>query len=63
MGANDLDDDHIVALARTEGRIVLTLRHHDTFRRCAGCDQIYWRGSHRDRLDHLVAQIRRAVDP
>ncbi|MGI5218710.1 Mut7-C RNAse domain-containing protein [Nocardia sp. CA-290969] len=32
-------------------------RHHDAFRRCTGCDRVYWAGTHRDRLDELVARI------
>lgn len=36
----------------------LTRRHYDDFRRCVTCQQIYWGGSHRDRLDDVVRQIR-----
>jgi uncharacterized protein with PIN domain len=28
------------------------------FRRCPGCDRIYWRGSHHDRLAALLDDIR-----
>ncbi|MGW5382277.1 Mut7-C RNAse domain-containing protein [Nocardia sp. NPDC003963] len=43
----------------------LTRRYHDTFRRCTGCDRIYWAGTHQHRLDDLVdritSEIRRAT--
>jgi len=35
----------------------LTRRYHDTFRRCTGCDRIYWAGTHQQRLDELVTRI------
>lgn len=35
--------------------------HHDTFRRCTGCARVYWAGTHRDRLDELVARIVSAI--
>jgi uncharacterized protein with PIN domain len=36
----------------------LTRRHYDEFRRCRGCGQVYWRGSHHGRLVQLVEGIR-----
>jgi uncharacterized protein len=39
----------------------LTRRHFHEFRRCVACDQIYWRGSHHDRLVEVVRQIRARV--
>ena len=27
------------------------------FRRCPGCDKIYWRGSHTDRMQRVIAQV------
>ncbi len=33
------------------------------FRRCAGCGQIYWRGSHYDRLSRLVDEVLHAAGP
>jgi len=36
----------------------LTRRHHHEFRRCVACGQVYWRGSHHDRLAALVDEIR-----
>jgi uncharacterized protein with PIN domain/sulfur carrier protein ThiS len=36
----------------------LTRRHHDRFRRCGGCDRIYWPGSHHERLAATVAEVR-----
>lgn len=35
----------------------LTRHYHDTFRRCTGCAQVHWAGTHQDRLDELVARI------
>ncbi len=35
----------------------LTKRYYEDFSRCAGCGRIYWRGSHRDRLDPKVRKI------
>jgi uncharacterized protein len=39
----------------------LTRRYHDTFRQCPDCGRIYWKGSHHQRLDDLVARIRAAI--
>lgn len=36
----------------------LTRAHYEEFRRCVACSQIYWRGSHHDRLADLVQRIR-----
>lgn len=36
----------------------LTRQHYDEFRRCVACHQIYWRGSHHDRLVDMVQRIR-----
>ncbi|MEU1981140.1 Mut7-C RNAse domain-containing protein [Nocardia sp. NPDC019395] len=45
----------------------LTRHEHNTFRRCTGCDRVYWAGTHRDRLEELVdrilSKIRRASPP
>jgi uncharacterized protein with PIN domain len=35
----------------------LTLRHYDAFLRCAGCRQIYWHGSHFEKLTALVDRL------
>lgn len=35
----------------------LTKKYHDDFSRCENCDRIYWRGSHRERLDPRVQRI------
>ena len=40
----------------------LTRMHVDEFHRCAGCGQVYWRGSHHGRLAGVVEQIRAAAD-
>lgn len=39
----------------------LTRRYHDTFRRCTGCDRLYWAGAHQQRLDELVERIMSAL--
>lgn len=39
----------------------LTRRHYDEFRRCTGCGQVYWRGSHHEHLSELVGQMRAAL--
>lgn len=33
-----------------------TLRTRQTFARCAECGQVYWRGTHHDRLDAIVEE-------
>jgi len=35
----------------------LTKRYYEDFSRCTGCERIYWRGSHRDRLDPKIRKI------
>ncbi len=40
----------------------LTRRHYHEFRRCRGCGQVYWRGSHHARLAQLVERIRADAD-
>ena len=35
----------------------LTKRYYQDFSRCTGCGRIYWRGSHRDRLDPKIRKI------
>jgi uncharacterized protein with PIN domain len=35
----------------------LTRQHVDNFHQCRACGQVYWRGSHHDRLRRLVDQI------
>jgi uncharacterized protein with PIN domain len=30
---------------------------HDVFRRCPGCSRVYWRGSHADRMERVVAKV------
>jgi len=36
----------------------LTKIHYDQFRRCSGCGQIYWSGSHFERLQKRIETIR-----
>jgi len=35
----------------------LTRKYYEEFARCAGCGQVYWKGSHHTRLVQLVEQI------
>ncbi|MBP8974581.1 MAG: Mut7-C ubiquitin/RNAse domain-containing protein [Anaerolineae bacterium] len=45
-----------VAKQSVENRLPPQVRaHHDDFRICAACGQVYWRGSHYERLQALVA--------
>lgn len=37
------------------------LEMHDEFRRCTGCDRVYWPGTHRRGLDAVVARARAAA--
>jgi uncharacterized protein len=39
-----------------------TRAEHDRFVRCAGCDQIYWEGSHVGHLQAFVEDVRRAAE-
>lgn len=34
-----------------------TLEHYDEFRRCPGCERIYWKGSHFRRMEKLIASL------
>ena len=36
----------------------LTLRYHDEFRRCPGCQRVYWPGTHTPKLTALAARLR-----
>jgi uncharacterized protein len=33
---------------------------YDEFRRCASCDQVYWRGTHFQRMARLVERLRQS---
>lgn len=35
----------------------LTRLYVDDFRRCRACGQVYWRGSHHERLNRIVDEI------
>ena len=39
----------------------LTRRYYDNFRQCSDCGRIYWRGSHQQSLEALVARIHAAI--
>ncbi|GEM_PF-325230 len=34
-----------------------TLQFYDTFYQCSNCQKVYWRGSHHQRIDQLVASL------
>ena len=36
----------------------LTRRYYDAFRVCTGCGRVYWRGTHVERMEWLLAAIR-----
>ncbi|MFP4281345.1 MAG: Mut7-C RNAse domain-containing protein [Opitutales bacterium] len=47
-----------VPKAAIENRLEpLTKRHFETFHRCEGCGQVYWTGSHTDRLAGTIARL------
>jgi uncharacterized protein len=35
----------------------LTRKYYDVFERCPRCDRIYWAGSHREQMEHLIADL------
>jgi uncharacterized protein len=37
-----------------------TLEHYDEFRLCPSCDKVYWKGSHYDKLQMFLQQLRAA---
>jgi uncharacterized protein with PIN domain/sulfur carrier protein ThiS len=39
----------------------LTRIYYDDFRRCPGCDAIYWKGSHHARMERLIGRVRASV--
>ena len=41
----------------------LTKRYYEQFRNCRGCGQIYWSGSHFDKLRDRVEKLRAAIQP
>jgi uncharacterized protein with PIN domain len=38
-----------------------TKRYYDEFQQCAGCGQVYWHGSHSDRMARFVAEVLAAL--
>jgi uncharacterized protein with PIN domain len=34
-----------------------TERYFDDFRQCQGCRQVYWRGSHYERMQGFIGQV------
>ncbi len=44
--------------AKIENRLKpLTKRYYQDFSKCTGCGRIYWKGSHRERLDPKISEI------
>jgi uncharacterized protein with PIN domain/sulfur carrier protein ThiS len=41
----------------------LTRIYYDDFRRCPGCDAVYWKGSHHARMERLVERVRTDARP
>jgi uncharacterized protein with PIN domain len=39
-----------------------TLQEHDGFHFCPGCDRVYWKGSHFERLERLVKRLLEPFD-
>ena len=39
-----------------------TKKYFDVFKLCAGCQQIYWQGSHYERSKKLIAEFRRVPE-
>lgn len=39
-----------------------TRQHYDQFQACAGCGRIYWKGSHWERLMHVIDAAREEAD-
>jgi uncharacterized protein with PIN domain len=55
----------LIAVARAEvlDRLQpLTRAYYDDFRRCPGCDAIYWEGSHHARMERLIGEVRASVE-
>ncbi len=40
-----------------------TLRYYDAFGRCASCGEVYWQGSHYDRMRRVVDEVLAAAEP
>lgn len=50
---------HRVAKAAIEDCLLPeTRRHYEEFHRCASCGHIYWKGSHYERMQQFIAEIR-----
>jgi uncharacterized protein with PIN domain/sulfur carrier protein ThiS len=41
----------------------LTRIYYDDFRRCPGCDAVYWKGSHHARMARLIERVRGEARP
>lgn len=51
--------DKATVLDRLEPKTKL---YYDTFQQCAGCGQVYWRGSHVGELERLVDEVEQLSD-
>ena len=40
-----------------------TSHNYDEFWQCSKCDQIYWHGAHRNRIDKTLDEARKALEP
>lgn len=52
----DVDKEAIIDRLEPE-----TASYFDSFKQCKGCQRIYWRGSHFDKILQFVAEVRDAV--
>jgi uncharacterized protein len=39
----------------------LTKKYYDEFKLCPACDQVYWKGSHYERMLELIEQVSQDV--
>jgi uncharacterized protein with PIN domain len=48
----------VVEKAMVSDRLMpMTRQHYDEFRRCTGCDQLYWKGAHHERMQQLINYV------
>lgn len=52
--------DKAAVLDRLEPK---TRLYYDDFQQCAACGQVYWHGSHMDKLSALVSEVERLTNP
>jgi uncharacterized protein len=49
---SDVTRDEVIQMLQPK-----TARYYEEFKKCPGCNKIYWRGSHCERLARLIQQI------